>query len=255
MASNVSILLYSSVIITLLHFSDAQPLRDPDGPIWKPILEARTQTLVQNNVVARQIGAQSVLNLQRKIVARGSCERPVCFAVDGSASIPPQDFDFQLDLISLLAALAALDDAAQFSAVQYGLSTVPISFETSNITLFLDRVRASAQTNASRTLIGAGIVSCLRRVRRGMSETVDGTIFVLGDGRANVAVEILDTILEEIDEEEVISVGIGARLRKELLLQIAGGVPENVILFDTYSNINTAGVSSLLSSICSFAPV
>ncbi|KAI0557086.1 von Willebrand factor A-like protein [Gracilaria domingensis] len=253
MYSTSSTLLLISFLAGFLHCLWAQPPQDLIDPMFESVLQERTDALVKVNTVAKQIGAPSVLDLQRKIVLRGSCSRPVCFAVDGSGSIPAEDFLFQLDLVSLLAVFASLDNEAEFSAVQYGLRPSTISSQTSNITLFLDSVRATKQARAPRTFIGTAISSCLRFVRRGKPDTVDSSIIVLGDGRANIAVDFLDETLAPIDEEEVFSVGIGREVNRELLLQLAGGVRENLVLFDSYSRINRAGVSSLLSNICTFS--
>ncbi|PXF44993.1 hypothetical protein BWQ96_05240 [Gracilariopsis chorda] len=240
-------------IVFLLCFYGSEAQADVNNPEVQQLLEARTQVLLDTNQVAKRIGRTSVFNLQREVLVRGFCNRPLCFALDGSASIPAADFEFQRGLISLLASFAAIDTESEFSAVQYGLATTGISLPTSNITLFLQRVSLSRQVNASRTFISAGLASCLRQVRRG-NET-SGIIVVLGDGRANFATDSLDQVLQEVDDELVVSVGVGTFLNPNLLKKLSRWVPERVFLFDSYSDINAKAVSALLSRICWFKPL
>lgn len=236
----------------MLLFLGAEAQVDVNSSKVKQLLESRTQVLLDTNQVAKRIGRTSVFDLQRRVLVSGFCGRPLCFALDGSASIPTADFEFQRDLISLLASLAAIDTEAEFSAVQYGLATSAISLPTTNITLFLERLSLSSQVNASRTFIAAGLASCLRQVRR--SNETTGIILVLGDGRANFAIESLPQVLAEVEDERVVSVGVGTFLNSNLLKKIARWVLERVFLFDSYSDIDARVVSALLSNICWFKP-
>ncbi|CAN8076197.1 unnamed protein product [Agarophyton chilense] len=228
----------------------ASPLRDPTVPPWPQLLQNRTETLVEENAVAADLGADLVLKIQQNIVRNGRCDSRTCFAIDGSASVPPAAFEFQKDLVKLLAAFAALDDEAEFSAVQYGLANIDISLETSNITKFLARVGGAVQVNATRTFVSAGIGSCLRRIRRGSKETAEGTVIVLGDGRANFGLEFLDQVLNEVEKETIVSVGFG-NFDRELLEKIASS-EDGVFLLGEYANFEMI-VYSLLKNMCTFS--
>lgn len=240
----------SLALLFSLSFSTKVSERDPQSEPWKSLLQARTQALIEENTVAKELGESLVLQIQQNIVRHGKCDTRSCFAIDGSASISPKAFQFQKDLAQLLASFAALDDEAEFSAVQYGLANRPISLETSNITEFLSSLQAAKQANASRTFIGAGIASCIRRIRRGEPETANGTIFVLGDGQANFALGFLDEVLAEIQDERVVAVGFG-KVNRTLLETVAGNEEDRVFLLPSYSDFHII-VYSLLLNMCSF---
>ncbi|PXF44451.1 hypothetical protein BWQ96_05779 [Gracilariopsis chorda] len=240
----------SFILLLSLSLSTTVPQRDPLTEPWKSLLEARTQALTEDNTVAKELGESLVLKIQQNIVRHGKCDSRSCFAIDGSASISPSAFQFQKDLVKLLASFAALDDEAEFSAVQYGLANRPISLETSNITEFLTSLETAKQANASRTFIGAGIATCIRRIRRGEAESAKGTIFVLGDGQANFALGFLDEVLAEVKDERLVAVGFG-NVNRSLLETIAGTDQDSVFLLPSYADFHII-IYSLLLNICSF---
>ncbi|KAI0557090.1 von Willebrand factor A-like protein [Gracilaria domingensis] len=126
--------------------------------------------------------SQQLVNEALQIAIDTSCDPNICFAVDGSGSIPEDDFVLQADFVEILAATVGLDEQTQMAAIQYGLRPRFISRLTGDIDRFLLDVDGAVQLGSPRTFIAPAITGCMSQLRR-----VDGeanTIVLLGDGRS-----------------------------------------------------------------------
>jgi len=130
-------------------------------------------------------------HLQRSIITNGGCNVKMCFALDGSGSISRAEYRLQQEFVQIIAAVASVDGAASFSAVQYGLRNVGISSLTSDIGDFITSVGTSELEKAPRTFVAAGLGFCIQEVRS--SNDTDST----GNG-GHVAIQGPSKIVYEV---------------------------------------------------------
>lgn len=188
---------------------------------------------IQNTRLGRR-GLPRVEALQQRVIDNGGCNPNLCFALDGSGSISVEDYELQKEFVEIVAAIVAVDEDAAFGAVQYGLRNIPISRLTTNANQFLRNVERSRLASASRTFIAAGLGHCIRALRRVPGNA--NKIVLLGDGRSNFGgnpVPIAQRFLPPRGNGAICSVGVGFQ-DTDMLLNIVGGDPRNVLQIDEY---------------------
>ncbi|PXF39991.1 Cartilage matrix protein [Gracilariopsis chorda] len=118
----------------------------------------------------------------RRMVERNGCNLNVCFALDGSASVTPLDYEMQKDFVQLMSAVLDFEvENSSFSAVQYGDQVSPISPLTQSIDDFNLKVHASNISAFQGSSIGKGITYCSNQLLELADNPVK--IIVFGDGR------------------------------------------------------------------------
>ncbi|KAI0557149.1 von Willebrand factor A-like protein [Gracilaria domingensis] len=141
-------------------------------------------------------GNQAIVSAALDIAEASNCDPNVCFAVDGSASILPPDFQLELDFVKIIAGVVSLDTGSQFAAIQYGLVPQFMSILTQNAASFLLAVDGTNQLFAGRTFIAAGLGGCMRQLAKVPNEPKK--IILLGDGGSN-----FDSLLPPLDPASV----------------------------------------------------
>lgn len=120
--------------------------------------------------------------IRQKIKAAGGCNANVCFAIDGSGSISPEEFNaeklFVLNVVSLLT-----DNPVELAAVQFSTSTNPIQSLTADDEQFIRRVQDTNQIPGSSFVTG-GVNYCLSELFHRPGES--NKIVLLSDGQRNI---------------------------------------------------------------------
>eukprot|EP00737_Agarophyton_chilense_P003617 gb/GEZJ01004286.1/.p1 GENE.gb/GEZJ01004286.1/~~gb/GEZJ01004286.1/.p1 ORF type:complete len:223 (-),score=29.13 gb/GEZJ01004286.1/:157-825(-) len=119
----------------------------------------------------------------KRLVGSKGCNANVCFALDGSGSMTPSDFQLQKEFVQDVVSIIATDNDVEFAAVQYGLDNSPISPLGKGDANFLTRIDQAEFLNALTTFMGAGIVYCDFELSARENELAK--IVVIGDGRDN----------------------------------------------------------------------
>lgn len=206
-------------------------------------LKLRSKRILAANPMAAALGIRQLTRLQNRILRQGGCKPVLCFGVDGSVSIPPEQFLIQKQFVRLVSAIISVD-SARFAGVQYGLANVLISEVTDNVALFDKRVILSTQANAPRTFLAAGIGFCISRLRR---VSGDGQIIMLGDGRSNFANDLIASIVS-LSTAPIYAVGVGFSDTTRLL-QLTDGDEMRLFNISSYSELPLVAVD-IVSSIC-----
>lgn len=156
-----------------------------------------------------QLLAKAV-DLQKAIETAGGCPLDVCFALDGSASLSPQDYEYQKEFSQLVALVLSADSRSRYTAVQYGLPAIAISNFTSSAAEFVRRVSASKFASARRTFISSGLLFCTVTLGK-QHENIDA-IVLLGDGMVNIGADPFKLSRKFLPPEgngSILAVGVG----------------------------------------------
>ena len=190
--------------------------------------------------------------LRQRVRAAGGCNANVCFAIDGSGSMPPAEFqaekNFVLDLISII----AVDKPVEVSAVQYATANTAISPLTVDIEGFNLNVQKTKQMKGKSFLVG-GVNYCFAQLFRRRSEAIK--IIMLGDGESNIggdAVKRANLFRAIGGDLSVVAAGFP---NDKQLLKLAGGDPFKV--FDVASFFDTLAlqiiIEELVLDVCGIA--
>ncbi len=113
----------------------------------------------------------------------GGCNANVCFAIDGSSSIPKAEFEneknFVLDVVSII----SRDQPVELAAAQYSTSIAPITRLTPYAASFGKSIWRGRQIGGASFVVG-GINYCFSQLIRRPREA--NQMVILGDGRSNI---------------------------------------------------------------------
>jgi len=139
--------------------------------------------MLPDNTLLEQPGAMAMVEeLREEIVAQGTCNANVCFALDGSRRISSTNYRRVQDFVQLVTAIVGVDTRAAFAAVQYGRRIRPISRLTNDVDSFLKDVDNSVSLRARRSFLVDGLSFCIHEL---WPRTEDvNKIVILGDGRS-----------------------------------------------------------------------
>lgn len=100
----------------------------------------------------------SVLKNLRMDVQEFGCEINLCFVLDGSQQITPDQYQDQKNFADLIVAITTTDEPANYCAVQYNDFYTPISPRTGDQLKFLEKLHRSTQVPqaASRVNVDRG---------------------------------------------------------------------------------------------------
>lgn len=194
-----------------------------------------------------RLSNNEVVDIQQDLKARGGCNANVCFALDGSASIPPAEFLAQKNFVLDMEAILNPGREVELAAVQYGARNSPISRLTTDGTRFNLAVDAARQLNSERTVIRAGIVWCFNQLKRRRGEALK--IVLLGDGEATTIgnpVPIAKRFRRI--RGEICAVGVGFN-NTQSLLNIVGGDPSKVLTVDDFFELSDI-IENLVEQVC-----
>lgn len=188
-----------------------------------------------------------------KLVEVQGCNANVCFGIDGSGSVSRNEFKDAKFFVKDIVDIIAVDQAAEFAAVQFSGTNSRISPLTGDKEAFLRAVRNARFEQGGATAIGAAIVYCDFQLSRRPGEA--NKIAVITDGRNNLGgdpVRRANNFRRRDPNGKVTAVGIGRYLDTEMLQQIAGD--EKVISVDEYIHLATV-VTDLVQEVCEIKPV
>ena len=188
-----------------------------------------------------------------KLVEVEGCNANVCFGIDGSGSVSATEFDDAKFFVKDIVDIIAVDQDAEFAAVQFSETNHRISPLTGNKRDFLRAVRNAKFQQGGYTAIGAGIVYCDFQLSRRPGEA--NKIAVITDGRNNLGgspVRRANNFRRRDPNGKITAVGIGQYLNLETLQKIAGD--EKVISVDDYIHLATV-VTELVKQVCEIKPV
>lgn len=209
-------------------------------------IRARSAELVDNNNLASLIGVPLLNRIQRRTILSGGCPQLICFGLDGSDSISEEEYEIQTSFAHLVSALMAVDDSAQFSAVQYGLRNILISDSTANEDLFQRRVELSELAGAPRTFLAAGLGFCVQDLR-GNPAPEERNIVMLGDGRSNFGTDSISSVVAQANAT-IYAVGIGFVVNTRLL-ELTEGDESRIFSLADYSMM-AAAAFNLVRDVC-----
>lgn len=125
----------------------------------------------------------SVMAIRDAIKANGGCRANVCFAIDGSSSIVPTEYESQIKFVRDI--VNVLDDASfdvRVAGTQYNTASHPISPLGEDLFAFRELLSNTPQKNGS-TSISNGIKYCEEQLLQ--KSLQPGFAVVLGDGFEN----------------------------------------------------------------------
>lgn len=184
----------------------------------------------------------------KRVQAEG-CNANVCFGIDGSGSVSATEFQNAKDFVKDIVDIIAVDQEAEFCAVQFSLTNDAISPLTADKIAFLNALDAEPFIRGGATAIGSAIVYSDFQLSRRPGEA--NKIVVITDGRNNAGgdpVRRANNFRRRDPNGRVCAVGIGRTL-KAPLKEIAGGQP--VLTVDDYIQLATI-VDNLVNAVCGY---
>lgn len=158
------------------------------------------------------------------------CAARICFAMDGSGSVKPAGFDYQVHLVQrTVRLLVNASKTASYSAVQYGLKSISISLSEKDPRAFKQRVREASFQDAQETFLAAGLAYCAQET--GLApEPEKGArvgVVVLGDGRSSFGLSALPVAAKVFgpgSKGTLVAVGVGPARNAAFWEKLVGGV-------------------------------
>lgn len=216
---------------------------------------ANKTALVQNN---QQLFEQAFGIIRRLL---DGCDPNVCFALDGSGSLGPDNYEIQRQFVLLLAAIIGANPRASFAAVQYGLVNVPISNLDRNAPRFIQKLLSSQYQGAPTTFVGAGLAACISQLLRRRGEPAKLVIF--GDGGANIGAEtgplsppsLADFFRRRSPANRICAVAVDFPRKPPLFVDIVGGRANRSLVTDVEGwPLILNQLRDLIRTICERAP-
>eukprot|EP00177_Eucheuma_denticulatum_P005914 GFKZ01010776.1.p1 GENE.GFKZ01010776.1~~GFKZ01010776.1.p1 ORF type:complete len:279 (-),score=10.73 GFKZ01010776.1:533-1369(-) len=148
-----------------------------------------------------------------------NCRPEVCFALDGSSSISPQQYRLQTNFAQLVTAVLGGLSGSSFAANQYGGIVQIISARTTALLGrrgILARLSRSTRAGSPITFIAPGLQFCVSQFS-GRAQVTNAKIVLLGDGRTTFApdlgrfgaVSIATSFLNDDDKNGICGVLVG----------------------------------------------
>lgn len=184
--------------------------------------------------------------IRHRIAAAGGCNANVCFALDGSGSIPSNAFKMQKDFVIDVASVLQFNDAVEVAAVQYASSVTTINNLSLLSSSFFDSVNDVTQLGGGSS-IASGINACSAELLKRKGEALK--IVLLGDGRSNMGdAAIAAANLFRQNGGDVCTVAAGFANDAELL-KIAGGDSDKVFTLNDFFEVIDV-IEAQVRSIC-----
>lgn len=191
----------------------------------------------------------SIKQAAMKRVQAEGCNANICFGIDGSGSVNLTEFQKAKDFVKDIVDIIAVDQEAEFCAVQFSLTNDAISPLTADKFAFLNALAREPYISGGATAIGAAIVYSDFQLSRRLGEA--NKIVVITDGRNNAGgdpVRRANNFRRRDPNGRVCAVGIGKTL-KAPLEEIAAGEP--VLEVDEYVQLATI-VDNLVNAVCGY---
>lgn len=169
------------------------------------------------------------------------CSKTLCFAVEGTRNQP---FLLQKLFINLITAIASSDNAASFSAAQYGRKTRAISRSTPKFYQFSNQVGKSKQVGGSAINLGAALGYCGFQVRNKKTKPV---VIIIGSGKFTTGFSpkvIARTVRRTTQIINVATVGSGKAFQNNLNSKM-----KDVIVLKTVNDLESS-IKRIIPMIC-----
>lgn len=205
----------------------------------------------QNPLVERITDPEILKQLRalRQRVRDTGCDVNMCFALQGDDFISDEEFEDQKNFADLLIAILTTDSPGNYCAVQYGLTTKPISPLIGDKLEFLKRLRKAKRVGGFDTNIAAALGYTGFQLRPRAEDA--NKIIVLGDGLESVGfapIGIADRIREE--GTNICAVAIGG-YSTDSLLKIVGGDENKIAEIDYFFQLAEV-INGLVFDVCGY---
>lgn len=167
--------------------------------------------------------------IRAEIEKKGGCKGNVCFAIDGSGSIRPNQYKNQQDFVADVVRILATFDT-RVAGTQYARKSNPIRALSTDLNGFIDAMYKQKQDRGG-TSISSGIKYCGGEVDKRPFEPKK--VVVLGDGFQNVDRNAVMSANTVRSNKGLVSVVAVKGANDKLLLDIAGG--DKSLKFETMS--------------------
>lgn len=139
--------------------------------------------ILNTTLVALPDGPRKIVGAVREDEPSASCDAKICFVFDGSKQMGRRDFQFQLDLVSIVSTFVALNRRARFSGIQSGLRNGKVSSPKGSALGFLRALQRVRYLRSRRSYLSAGMSFCMQDLnRRGRKPS---KMVILGDKRSS----------------------------------------------------------------------
>lgn len=145
------------------------------------LLQQARDTALFRNRRNQRIFDKAVAALRSKF---STCAASVCFAMDGSASISPREYELQKSFVAAAIAILGGYEGTKVAVVEYGGIIDPIVKLSTPTDLTLVDVLLDESLESILTFVGPGLGWCQTQFRR-MPQAVQ-KIVVLGDGQSSI---------------------------------------------------------------------
>lgn len=188
-----------------------------------------------------RINEARIEELKHKLLDVGGCNANICFAIDGSSSIPAKGFLNEKNFVLDAASIIGVDEAAEMAAVQYATSTSKITPLTDDSDRFVLKV-THAKQKGGKTFLTGGINYCFSQLWRRRSEA--NTIVILGDGINNIgsAAEKRAELFRKVGG--LVTVVAAGKPDEQTLLKLVGGAGEHI--FEVTSFLDTLALQAII---------
>lgn len=198
-----------------------------------PVLLAVISTSINAatlDVVNSSSGLPSNLErqLHQTVVSLRTRGTSICFAIEGSNSISPEDFDLMKKVVVFTASLVSSDGNLQLAAVKYGNQVSPVSQLTRDVNAFITSVNSITQGNESFAFLQPAVRFC--RTELMASKNSELKVIILGDG---IQISFGSPVgqLDDLREDGVVvSVVAPSSANDREVLRLAGG--DRNLVFD-----------------------
>lgn len=161
---------------------------------------------MQEDIATNTTRLQELRALRQNVVDNG-CDINLCFAIDGSGSVTPAQFQKQKDFVDLIVNILTTDEPGNFCAVQYGTSLKAISPLTKKRNRFLKKLQRSKQVGGLSNVAG-GLGYTGFQLRPRVEDA--NKVIILGDGFDSIGFRpkvVATQILE--DDVDICAVAVG----------------------------------------------
>lgn len=177
------------------------------------------------------------LQSERRVISKLDCDLSVCFAIDGSNTIPPWVFQAEKSIVKNVVHFLSLPSGKRsYAAVQYGISNHAVSSLNFDEENFLELVATSSQFRDARSFVTAGLNYCFSELED--VRNYQKKIVFLGNGRSTIGSDPGERAdLFSSIGGETFAVGVGKNQNTTVLRNIARGKASRVFSLGNSDNI------------------
>ena len=192
---------------------------------------------------------ESIRQRVKEAVVVNGCNANVCFAIDGSDAVGPDNFRKSVEFVQAVIGIVGTDRAAEFAATQFGTTTRRIAPLTGLRDNTLKALEDAKLTGGPTSAVASGIIYCDFQLFRRPGEA--NKLVVITDGKSNFGsnpVTAADKYRGRNPKNSITAVAVGHR-QDDVLQRISGQNP--VLEVTDYVEL-ALKVDTLVSQICGF---